>query len=841
MYYIIVVVYRAQPIPAPRRNRTPSVESPSSPSTLPPFQLATTTTPAPHAPQMTQPPRRDPVPPASISSQVAGGGPPQTAGGRELHTPPQAAGVRDSHVVPQDAGVRDSHVPPQDAGVRDSHVAPQDVGDRGAYVPPQGAGCVSPQAAGGGSTNKKLQQKLDDLRKLRASMLGENSSHTVAQPPSTLTGMGGGAERRTQSADLGSTQESNPAPSPPSSSSSSQSPASNLPHISSSPAMTPHATPHIHLPPSLIKHPPGRPSQPSFYNDPILEAQEVGLSSGVAAPSDPLQQRPQGVESPRHSWELQKRRELSHSRELQERRESSHSRELQQPEDAFKPCMKCRWSLPTDSKFCYKCGAEQTAQQEQPAILPDVICFKCQRRLSVDHKFCDGCGTPVTLSKDAPRPHKPRPEREGPPKRASPEDTGLVEAEHCMNLQKQLAGDTKSFSPVLSRKGEGAEGGSSLLGPGHAGGGVVGGMGSGVEQLRLKQEAYKRHLESKAAEERERERQVFAIEAPPPPQDHASTLGQGQGQSHWKAGVGPVGGAETWEEQQKKKKAEAYKAYMQSQAKPEEQSSATPLLSIASGSSSASGSTHKEGQGMEYLRRKEEAYKESQRKKGVSEKDLQRLPELVEAEQAAQRKAMEEQQREQKREVPRPQATQPTRPSSADRAKPKSKPNPKEFRSVNMLQNSYVQQNTEDNRMLVLERDGRKLLDLIKVCYIRGLSYIVGRWSFNLALCIVLSLPPPFLSHPFLPHPSLPPPFLPPPFLPPPSLLPPSLLPPSLPHLSLPSSLIPPSLPSLIPPSLPPSSLPPSSSLPLSLPHHPPSLPKPYYLLCALFGVPIVS
>ena len=112
--------------------------------------------------------------------------------------------------------------------------------------------------------------------------------------------------------------------------------------------------------------------------------------------------------------------------------------------------------------------------------------------------------------------------------------------------------------------------------------------------------------------------------------------------------------------------------------------------------------------GMDYLRMKEEAYKESQRKKGVKEEDLLRLPELVEAEQ----KEWEEQrQSEQQRQDP----TSAQRVSTADDVKKKHLRDLKQFASVNMLQNDYVVENSEADRMVQLEKNGKSLLQSIKV------------------------------------------------------------------------------------------------------------------------------
>jgi len=127
--------------------------------------------------------------------------------------------------------------------------------------------------------------------------------------------------------------------------------------------------------------------------------------------------------------------------------------------------------------------------------------------------------------------------------------------------------------------------------------------------------------------------------------------------------------------------------------------------------------------GLDYLRMKEAAFKDRQRRDGVREDQLQRLPELVKEEQriareleVEQQQQLQQQQLEAERERQRAMAVPPPKfPEAPKKPQNKVQPDPRRFKKENLLGNTYADEQSEAERLAKLEWDGKQLLRNIKV------------------------------------------------------------------------------------------------------------------------------
>lgn len=318
-----------------------------------------------------------------------------------------------------------------------------------------------------------------------------------------------------------------------------------------------------------------------------------------------------------------------------------------------KPCIKCHKILPQESKFCFECGSKQEVEKPPEPQPQERPCFKCQRRLSVTHKFCFHCGANQSEAETPPGTSAGSwPNIKSASPQVTPPPSGLpVRASAAdTSLVEQSHRAKLQASPSLDRREvSGATGQSRELGP-------------GLSQMQSKEEAYKRHLEIQAA---------------------GASGGRGS------AGANLRGAAQNMP-------------------------STGATGGGASGSSTPSSSPGTQRKtGLDYLREKEKAWKDAQRKQGVKEEDLQPLPELVEAEQ----KEWEERHKKSEKREQQEKAHAPTqkRPTTSGEARPAGK-----YKRVDMLQNAYSEEKSDADRMGQLEKDGRELLQDIKVMWAKG-------------------------------------------------------------------------------------------------------------------------
>ena len=287
-------------------------------------------------------------------------------------------------------------------------------------------------------------------------------------------------------------------------------------------------------------------------------------------------------------------------------------------------------------------GEVLTQQNQRPLEMPkERPCVKCQVMLSVSFKFCQECGARQM-------PQMPSPA----PRRASSADTSHTDradhTDHHANLQAAAASDiphvrkgniptSQDSSPRVNASGQ-----------------------SGVDQLKEKEEAFRRHKEKEAAA--------------------------------------------------------AAAAASAASASRHDTYSSPPSVHKTSPPSS-----HREQEdcksGLDYLRKKEEAYKQAQRKKGVREEDLEPLQERVDEERRLreEEKAWHRDQAHPPHPVPQLDEEQ----KKVDTQK-KVKPDPLKFKRENLLKNNYAKQNDEEARIAALENDGQALLKAIKVRLLLG-------------------------------------------------------------------------------------------------------------------------
>ena len=65
------------------------------------------------------------------------------------------------------------------------------------------------------------------------------------------------------------------------------------------------------------------------------------------------------------------------------------------------PCPNCGIDLPTDSAFCYSCGAAIVKKiNDADRTKHTNICTNCNRPIEEGVKFCTTCGTPVNFDED---------------------------------------------------------------------------------------------------------------------------------------------------------------------------------------------------------------------------------------------------------------------------------------------------------------------------------------------------------------------------------------------------------------------------------------------------------
>ena len=352
-----------------------------------------------------------------------------------------------------------------------------------------------------------------------------------------------------------------------------------------------------------------------------------------------------------------------------------------------------------------------------PILIEDKVCSKCSEKLSQKDKFCSNCGT----------------------KYASPLSTANLGSTQAETDPGKVNSGSSTFTPASIEKAgqinsHRRERERDMPQVSHAyvndfssslSAASSGQYSSGIDQLKEKEEAYKAHLEKKRREEAG----SFS--------SSSSAASSGQ----YSSGI-----------DQLKEKEEAYKAHLEKKGREEAESmSGIEMLKQkeearkafeAKGRDDASlDRLREEGQhsryqerhmgisaprddkpesstssqhptGIDYLRKKEEAFKEAQRKKGVKEKDLERLPELVQAEEEERKRRESERKQGRQWDVPVQGRLEPARSKGAAA----SKPNLQNYERKDLVASNYEKEEFETRKMNQIGIDGKKLLDAIKVC-----------------------------------------------------------------------------------------------------------------------------
>lgn len=314
-------------------------------------------------------------------------------------------------------------------------------------------------------------------------------------------------------------------------------------------------------------------------------------------------------------------------------------------------------------------------------------CVSCPIMLSFQDKFCSQCGTQQLVhAASVTAPVKVK---------ITPTTTSRAESARRLEQQEMVMGDFQAQRsaaiPERKQMGVATGGGSNPSGKETM---------SGMDELRMKEEAFKQFQERAESHSR----------TGTEPKPDASRQYQ---RADWPAQASGSSVAPSLEAQKPSSGPQSREASGQREhpsGRQSREASGQRQKDPPSGPQSREASGQRQNSGIDYLRQKEDAYKDSQRKKGVSEKDLQRLPETVEAEKKL-AKGVEQQRRREQQE--KGGGASP-RLGVAGEAK-KKLIDPKKYRKVDLFKNNYDQENEEANRMSQLACDGNELLDRIKV------------------------------------------------------------------------------------------------------------------------------
>ncbi len=307
------------------------------------------------------------------------------------------------------------------------------------------------------------------------------------------------------------------------------------------------------------------------------------------------------------------------------------------------PILESKRTTPVASPHLSGDRGEVPTHQSQ--ISKERLCIQCQKVLPIDFKFCGHCGaswTPPLSSMEEKGPPAPRTVT-----RASAADTSRVEQVHRTELQAAAAGDTIAFSPVLHQKSDVMSHDNSRASR------RVNSGKSGVDEIKEKEEAYKRHLEKQAAAREDPHSSPPSTHKASPPSSHKEEQDLMSGLDYLK------------------KKEEAYKQAQLKRGVREED--IEPLQERIDA---------------------EKRYKEKQKAWHREQASARPPPPQPQ---------VEEQQKKVKFD------------SNAQKKDSKAKPNPLNFKRENLLKNNYMKENDEATRMAALENDGQNLLKAIKV------------------------------------------------------------------------------------------------------------------------------